>query len=257
MVSVSGLKKLSLVIGLSVLSACSMLNDMLDDKPAPVKLTEAQMQETMFKRHSEHFVTIKNGTSILQAIQIFRNAGVPVMVSNNMDVSSLRYTGPDLEGVNAMDAIQLITGLTVLDYTLHPRSGLITIVPAYYYRYNMPVPLEQHDWDVLLEATDKASQAYYTDKNGVSRNTYIATVLEDKLTNTIRVAAPMHTRLKIAAIINSYGTQLVNPSSAGIVSGVDAIRLPSRVKAKTFQADEVIPGENVEVGKIAPPVRFD
>ena len=249
----TSVKKLSFIAAITLLSACTVV----EQTKAPVKLTEKQLTEAFHQRHSTHLVSIKDGTPILQVIQLVKNSGVPIMASPAMDLSDLRYTGPDLLNMNIMDALQVVTGLTVLDYKLHPRSGLITIVPAHFHKMTLPKTMQEADWDVLLAATNKASSVNYVDKNGVSRALNIAKVIEDKADSTIRIAGPLHTRNKIVAIISSYAQQLNDPDAIGVVAGKGAIVVPSKIPARVFGADEVVPGDNVEIGVLAPPPRFN
>lgn len=239
-------------ISLLALSACATFQS-----PQPISImSDKNRQDILTKKYTEKFITIKDGTPIEDVLQIYRNAGIPAVVSSKMDVSSLRYTGPDLNGVNAMDALQVITGLTVLDYSFDHRSGLITIVPSKYHKHSLPADLGKEDWDTLLEATNQASSAKYVDKDGNQQVVYLATVLDDKQANTLNVAGPYHTRVKISEMVKAYAEQIKNPDATGIVLNKGGIVIPSKTKAKSIftKKDDA---ESVQVGTVPRAPKFN
>lgn len=240
-------------ISLLALSACSTFQGPM---PIPV-MSDKQRLEVLTKKYTEKVITIKNGTPINDIVQIYRNAGIPSVVSSKMDVSSLRYTGPDLDGVNAIDALQVITGLTILDYSFDHRSGLITIVPAKYHKHNLPAQLGKEDWDILLEAANQASSAKFVDKEGNQKTVYLAAVLDDKQTNTLSVAGPYHTRSKISEMVKSYSEQLKSPDSNGVLLNTGGIVIPSKNKAKPLLSSQESTSDNVRVGTVPRVPKFN
>lgn len=215
-----------------------------------------ELHAMVFERHNSRIVSIKSGSQITSILQTFTNSGVPILVSKDMDIRGLRYTGPDIDSMNAMDALQVVFGTTVLDYQVNPRSGLLTVVPSRYYQHYLSAQMTSEDWQSLLSSADVIATASYTDKSGAVRSINLGAILDDRNSNSIRVAAPLHTRKKISELIATYGEQLKDPHVIGVVRKAGGISLPSRINPQAVK-DEAPAGDNVQIGTLAPRSNFE
>lgn len=202
-------------LALSVtLSSCSMFNFGANNSE---QLTPFEIQQIALAKLDKKYVSIAHGITLDEFTDTLRRASIRVV--ENVDLSKLKYTGPDLNSVTALEALEIVLGHSVLDFKLEDEG--VSIIAIEYYMVPITTRMDAQSWSELNSATSAL-----LNKNVAGRNVNLGFALDDKTAYNIHVTAPLSVRLRVLSLIDSYikaksetgGAVVKQPSSVDDIS---------------------------------------
>lgn len=183
----------ALVVAASSLTSCALFSW---DEELTVEQKELALDSTL-DGISKNYLTIYSGSTVKSLANALNTLGYPV--TSELDLNALRYTGKTLKSVDALTVLEIVMSNTVMDFDIDVPENEIRIKQASYENVKLLVDMTDLDWEYL----DQKLQ--FLTIRVINEEEYeLGVALNDKITHSYYINAPLPTRRKMLNTINEF-----------------------------------------------------